>query len=98
MGRDDTNPVRTIETEAGRLVGTVDRVERRVVWTLDCPDGCGIRIPMTEEMLTGHERPNCACGWSAPVLSPLATEGQPRFFEYNAVLETVPPQAKAAVA
>lgn len=95
MGRDDTNPVRIVETEAGRLRGRVDRVARAVVWTLDCP-GCGEELPLTEEMFTGHEGANCGCGWKSPVYSPLAEGDQPRYYDYAATFETVPGQTAAA--
>lgn len=58
----DTKTMRRIETEAGNIVGTVDRALRKVVWHLECPD-CTNLIPFTEDTFAGRGPVICECGW-----------------------------------
>lgn len=57
-----TMGMRRIETEAGTIVGDVDRAVRRVRWHLECPD-CETLIPFTEDTFRGRGPLVCECGW-----------------------------------
>lgn len=55
---------RRIETEAGTIVGTVDRVERRVDWHLECPD-CQTLLLFSDDAFHGRAGGmDCACGFT----------------------------------
>lgn len=54
--------MRRIETEAGVIVGRVDRALRRVVWHLECPD-CQALIVFTDDTFQGRGPMVCECGW-----------------------------------
>jgi hypothetical protein len=54
--------MRRIETEAGIIVGRVDRALQRVVWHLECPE-CETAIAFTEATFNGKAPVVCECGW-----------------------------------
>jgi hypothetical protein len=54
--------MRRIETEAGVIVGRVDRALRRVLWHLECPD-CQALIPFSDNSFHGKAPLVCECGW-----------------------------------
>lgn len=60
----DTKDMRRIETEAGTIVGEVDRVIRKVRWHLECPE-CETSIPFTDETFRGQAPIVCECGWAS---------------------------------
>lgn len=56
--------MRRIETEAGTIVGDVDRAVRRVRWHLECPD-CQALIRFTDDTFQGRGPLVCECGWKS---------------------------------
>lgn len=85
--------MRTIETSAGKLIGKVDRIARRVIWHLEC-EGCQALLPLDEAAFTGHRATLCECGWKTqPVAVAPATDGSRGayiYFDYSTVFDTVP--------
>lgn len=55
---------RRIETEAGTIVGKVDRIQRRVDWHLECPD-CQALLLFTDDAFHGRAPLFCECGWKS---------------------------------
>jgi hypothetical protein len=78
---------RRIETPVATLLGTVDRVRRRIDWAVECPK-CEAAIPLSREQFEGEQPVTCECGWK----SPRDGTDPPSWYPWALQLRTVPPR------